>query len=135
MMIFDAAERNVCTVRRQTTSTPLQALALLNDVQIVEAARFIGQRMLREGGVTRDAQLAWGFRLVTGRHGDARELAILRELYDDQLEQFTIDPTAAEKLNAFGETKTDMALPAANRAAATVVAQALLNFDEALMSR
>src|SRR5262249_23670351 len=49
MIAFDAAERNVCIVRRQSTSTPLQALALLNDTQIVEAARHLGQRMLKEG--------------------------------------------------------------------------------------
>ena len=41
MMAFDAADKNVCTVKRQSTSTPLQALALLNDTQIVEAARFV----------------------------------------------------------------------------------------------
>ena len=50
MVAFDASERNVCAVRRQSTSTPLQALALLNDPQIVEAARHLGQRMLKEGG-------------------------------------------------------------------------------------
>jgi hypothetical protein len=135
MVIFDAAERNVCTVRRQTTSTPLQALALLNDVQIVEAARFVGQRMLREGGSTAQAQLGWAFRLVTGRHANERELAVLRALHDEQLALFRADPTAAEKLEAFGETKSDATLPAVERAAATVVAQALLNFDEAIMSR
>jgi hypothetical protein len=110
MMLFDAAERNTCTVRRQSTSTPLQALALLNDQQFVEAARFIGQRMLAEGGATLDAQLAWAFRLVTGRRADARELAILRELHAEQRELLVSEPAAA-------------------------VAQALLNFDEAIMSR
>lgn len=135
MVIFDAAERNVCTVRRQSTSTPLQALALLNDVQVVEAARFIGQRMLREGGAGSDAQLTWAFRLVTGRHPEERELSILRQMHDEQLAYFRAEPAAAEKFNAFGEAKTDEQLPAVERAAAGVVAQALLNFDEALMSR
>ena len=135
MVLFDAGERNVCTVRRQSTNTPLQALALLNDVQMVEAARFIGQRMLREGGVTCDAQLAWGFRLVTGRRATQRELAILDALYAGQRAEFVADPGAADKLNAFGETATDPALPAIDRATATAVAQALLNFDEAVMSR
>lgn len=135
MMIFDAAERNVCTVKRQSTSTPLQALALLNDVQIVEAARFIGQRLLREGGATPEAQRAWAFRLVTVRTPDVRERAILRSIQEEQLAHFTANPAAAEKFNAFGETKTDSTLPAPERAAAAVLAQALLNFDEALMSR
>src|SRR4026207_1845980 len=59
MMTFDAADRSYCTVKRQSTSTPLQALAMLNDVQLVEAARFLGQRMLREGGDDPDARIAW----------------------------------------------------------------------------
>ena len=135
MAIFDASERNVCTVRRQSTNTPLQALALLNDVQMVEAARFIGQRMLREGGATRDAQLAWCFQLVTGRHATEREQAILRVLHDEQRAMFAANPAAADQLNAFGETATDAVLPAVDRATATAVAQGLLNFDEAVMSR
>ena len=135
MIMFDAAERNVCTVRRQSTSTPLQALALLNDVQIVEAARLIGQRMIKEGGTTTDDRLAWAFRLVTGRHPDGPELAILRELYREQHEFFAADPPAAEQFNKFGEAATDVTLPAADRAAGALVAKALLNFDEAVMRR
>src|SRR2546430_11625427 len=55
--VFDAPERNVCLVHRQTTSTPLQALCLLNDVQVTEAARFISQRMLQEGGDRKSTRL------------------------------------------------------------------------------
>jgi hypothetical protein len=117
MMLFDAAERNVCTVRRQSTSTPLQALALLNDMQVVEAARLIGQRMLKEGGASPDAWIAWGFRLVTGRRPDARERDILRALYDEQLALFQADTAAANQFNAFGATPTDATLPSAMRAA------------------
>ncbi|MBI4622494.1 MAG: DUF1553 domain-containing protein [Verrucomicrobia bacterium] len=135
MTLFDAAERNICTVQRQSTSTPLQALALLNDVQMVEAARLIGQRMLLEGGATSDARLAWAFRLVTGRRADERERAILHELYAEQREFFAADAAAAEQFNALGETATDTALSAADRAASAVVAKALLNFDEAVMRR
>jgi hypothetical protein len=135
MVLFDAAERNVCTVRRQSTSTPLQALTLLNDVQIVEAARHIGQRLLREGGATIDDRLAWAFRLVTGRRGDAREIAILHQLYTEQHDTFAANPSAAAEFNRFGAAATDETLPAADRAAAAQVAQALLNFDEALMRR
>src|SRR5437867_10013103 len=63
MISFDAPERNVCLVSRQSTSTPLQALDLLNDIQITEAARFISQRMLLEGGQARNDQIFWAFRL------------------------------------------------------------------------
>ena len=135
MMLFDAAERNVCTVRRQSTSTPLQALALLNDVQFVEASRFIGQRMLQEGGPTLESRLAWGFRLVTGRRPTPRERSILRDLYGEQHALFRANPADAEKFNAFGETPTDVSLDPADRAAAGIIAKALLNFDEAVMCR
>src|SRR5581483_12249214 len=76
MVTFDAAERNVCIVRRQSTSTPLQALALLNDPQIVEAARFLGQRMLKEGGASPSEQAAWVFRTVTDRVPTGKETAV-----------------------------------------------------------
>jgi hypothetical protein len=135
MMIFDAAERNVCTVRRQTTSTPLQSLALLNDVQLVEAARCLGERMLHEGGATRDAQLAWAFRLVCSRAASAEEVRVLRTIFDDQRALFAADEKAAAELMRVGEAATDASLRLADRAAATMVAQALLNFDEALMRR
>src|SRR5262249_28609001 len=52
MLAFDAPSREVCVARRQTTSTPLQALVLLDDPQFVEAARAPGERMLKEGGAT-----------------------------------------------------------------------------------
>jgi len=135
MILFDAAERNVCTVRRQTTSTPLQALVLLNDVQWVEAARFIGERMLTEGGEDPKSQLAWVFALVTGRHPDERESAVLRKMHDEQIELFADEPAAADRLNAMGESKGNPALPASRRAAATVVALALLSFDETVHCR
>jgi hypothetical protein len=125
----------VCTVRRQSTSTPLQALALLNDVQIVEAARFIGQRMLKEGGATPADRLAWAFRLVTGRLADAKELALLGDLYTEQLATFTADPAATAAFLKFGDTPTDPTLPAPDLAASATVAQALLNFDESVMRR
>ena len=135
MVMFDAAERNACTVRRQSTSTPLQALALLNDVQVVEASRLIGQRMLKEGDATLAAQLAWTFRLVTGRPASARELTILDELYTEQHAHFTADPAATAAFNQFGSAPTDPALPAPDLAASATVAQALLNFDETVMRR
>ncbi len=135
MMLFDAAERNVCIVKRQSTSTPLQSLAMLNDVQMIEAARFIGGRMLREGGRDRRQQLGWAFALVTGRHADDRELSILAQMYAEQSAYFAAEPQAAEKLDQMGESRDDFPFSAPERAAATVVAQALLNYDETLMRR
>jgi hypothetical protein len=135
MITFDAADRSNCAVRRQSTSTPLQALALLNDVQLVEAARFIAQRMLREGGSTRSEQIRWAFRTITGRIPSARESEILARLYDDQHELFAKDAEATGKLLNFGETKNDPSIAGADLAAATIMATAVLNHDEAMMRR
>jgi len=135
MVTFDAADRNVCTVRRQSTSTPLQALALLNDTQIVEAARHAGQRMLREGGATCESQVAWLFRLVTGRHPTAKEEAVLTDLFREQRTLFMTDPQAAAKFLAVGQTKSDRSFNAADLAAGAVLALAIFNHDEAVMRR
>jgi len=133
--VFDAADRSVCTVRRQSTSTPLQALALLYDVQVVEAARFVGQRMLREGGDTVDARVAWAFGLVTGRAPTERETTVLRQMYNEQRELFAAEPEGARKLLAVGESRSDALLDPVDLAAGTVLAQAILNHDEAVMRR
>src|SRR5206468_12142564 len=107
MLAFDAPERNVCLVRRQSTSTPLQALTLLNDTQIVEAARFVSQRMLKEGGTSPDDQIAWVFRFVTARRPVPKEMAVLRQLFRQQRDLFAADQQAAAKLLAVGEVQND----------------------------
>jgi Protein of unknown function (DUF1553)/Protein of unknown function (DUF1549)/Concanavalin A-like lectin/glucanases superfamily/Planctomycete cytochrome C len=132
---FDAADRSVCTARRQTTSTPLQALVLLNDPTIVEAARFLGQRMLKEGGQTRAEQAAWIFRTVTGRRPSEKERAILISLFDEQKANFEKDPKGAEKLLAVGDSPNDPKLNRIELAAATTLALAILNHDEAVNRR
>lgn len=135
MVAFDAAERNVCTARRQSTSTPLQALALLNDPQVVEAARHLGQRMAKEGGRDDRERVAWLFRLVTGRRASAPEVAVLEQLLNEQKTLFRADPKAARKLLKVGESEADPDLDPVELAAGTVLAEALLNHDEAVLRR
>src|SRR5207247_8180881 len=89
---FDAPSREVCTARRETTTTPLQALVLLNDPQIIEAARVLAERLVRERGPDLDARIVAAFRVLTGRRPEVREREILRRLYQDQLAYFTSDP-------------------------------------------
>jgi hypothetical protein len=135
MIAFDASERNVCTARRQTTSTPLQALVLLNDPQIVEASRRLGERMLKNGGTNLDAQVVWIFRVATGRRPSAREAKVLKELFEEQRALYAGEDQAAEKLLAVGESKSDRSLNNADLAAATILSEAVLNHDEAVMRR
>jgi hypothetical protein len=135
MITFDATDRSNCTVRRQATSTPLQALALLNDTQLLEAARFIGGRMLKEAGSTRAEQVRFAFRILTSRTPTPDETATLEAALQEQEEIFAADLDAATKLLAVGETTPDTELPPARLAAATMVASAILNHDEAVMRR
>jgi hypothetical protein len=131
---FDAADRSVCTVSRQSTSTPLQALVLLNDVQFVEAARFVGERMLKEGPTTEE-QVSWAFRLITGRTASEKERAVLVRLFAEQRELFAKDPAAAKKLLTVGEKPANPELPVADLAAAAVLANMMFSHDEAVMRR
>jgi hypothetical protein len=135
MIVFDAPERNVCVVRRQSTSTPLQALALLNETQVVEAARHVSQRMLMEGGATTDQQITWAFRLITARLPTTPELAVLNRLFVEQRTLFASDQQGAARLLAVGEAANAPTLAPADLAAGTVLAEALLNHDEAVLRR
>ena len=135
MTTFDSSERNTCVVRRQSTSTPLQALVLLNDTQFVEAARRIGERAMKEGGTTADARIVYAFRLLAGRKPAERELKILRRLYAEQLALFRADGKDAEALGKVGESASDPSLDRAELAASAAVAETLLNFDDVILKR
>jgi hypothetical protein len=77
MALFDAPTRETCSVVRNATNTPLQALVLMNEPQFVEAAAALGRRMIAEGGESAEARLTHGFRLATGRKPTAKELPLL----------------------------------------------------------
>ncbi|WP_435017200.1 DUF1553 domain-containing protein [Tundrisphaera sp. TA3] len=135
MVAFDAADRSVCIARRQETNTPMQALVLLNDPQIVEAARGIGQKALREGGREEASRIAWTFRLTLGRPPGPSEMAILTRLVDEQRAGFKGDPVSARRYLAVGELPADPGLDPVELASFAVLAQALLGYDEAVMRR
>jgi hypothetical protein len=135
MLTFDATSREVCTAKRESTTTPLQALVLLNDPQFVEAARVLAERLLREPGGDAESRIASACRLTIGRAPEAREREVLRRLYAEQLELFTREPAAAEKFLKTGEHALDAGLPASQLAATTVLASTLMNLDEFVMKR
>ena len=135
MLSFDAMSRESCIARRETTSTPLQSLVLLNDPQFVEAARVIAERLVRERGADIDARIVDTFRLLTSRRPAPQEREVLRRLYDDQLTYFTAHPESAGKYLATGEHSRDTKLPAADVAATAVLAGTLMNHDEFVMKR
>jgi hypothetical protein len=132
---FDAADRLICAVRRQRTSTPLQALVLLNDPQYVEAARMVAERMIKDGGSDPDDRITLGFRLLTSRRPQPDERQLLRDLYDEELAHFQTHRQEARSLLSVGEQPRDAKLDAAETAALTVVASTLINLDEAVNKR
>jgi hypothetical protein len=127
---FDASGRETCLVARQSTSTPLQALQLLNDPTFVEAGRALGERMLCEGGTAPGTRLTHGFRLATGRAPDATEAALLAEQLARQLRYFERDPAAAAAFLQVGDHRPDPAFAPAVLAAHAALGGLLLNLDE-----
>ncbi len=129
---LDAPDRETCTVRRSRTNTPLQALVLMNDPTYVEGARKFAERILLEGGKTADEKLTFAFRTVLSRSPSDAERAVLRRVLDRQLAAFRGDGDEVKKLLAIGESPADESLDAAELAAWTMVATAILNTDEAV---
>jgi len=139
---FDATSRETCTLRRPRTNTPLQVLNTLNDPVFFKAAQGLAARMQREGGKTPASWIDHGFRLVSSRAPTAAERSELQKLFDSQHQRFANDPKAlAEVLT--DPTATDVAATekpiavsaqeaAKQKAALTLVANVLLNLDEAI---
>jgi hypothetical protein len=135
MLTFDATTREVCTAKREVTTTPLQSLVLLNDPQFLEAARVLAERLVAEHPDNPEARAVEAFRRLTARPPTDRERTILARLYAEQLERFQATPDAAEKVLAVGEAPRHPALPVPETAATAVLASAVMNFDEFVVKR
>ncbi|MEM7231555.1 MAG: PSD1 and planctomycete cytochrome C domain-containing protein [Planctomycetota bacterium] len=131
LSIFDAPTREVCVSRRERTSSPLQALVLMNDVTYVEAARGLATRMLREGGETTEGRLIHGFRLALSREPNQAELAVIGDALRRHLDSFQ-DEKAASAFAHVGSSKPVGALDVRTLAAYTAIASTLLNLGEAI---
>jgi hypothetical protein len=132
MMLFDAPNRETCTVKRSRSNTPLQALTLLNDPQFVEASRFLAQRMMTETGDTPEERLNHAFLLAVARPATEQELAVLGRLYKSELASFQQEPSRAEKLLAVGKAPANASLDKSELAAWSTVASVILNMDETI---
>ena len=135
LVAFDAPRRAVCIAKRDRTDSPLQALILLNGVQYVEAARVLGESLHHNAQGNVPAMIEQGFLRCLSRRPDGREIEILTRLYQEQLGHFTAHEADAEKLLAIGKAPRDATIPVARAAAATVLAQTLLNHDECVVKR
>ncbi len=135
MSTFDAPTREVCTVKREITNTPLQALVLLNDPQFVEASRILAERIQKERPSSIEESIKHGFRLCTSRKPRDKEIELLKSLYDEQLKKFKQSPKLAYNIFKNGKKPRDKTLNLYKTAALSMVANVMLNHDEVYMRR
>lgn len=161
MLNFDVPERSFCTVRRQKTSTPLQALVTMNDPQFMEASRVLAERTISKlSGSSSEvrATVATGsgsklpsqrvkvselsedkfiylFKSIISRPPRAKELELMKQLYEEEWAEFTKNPKSAEELLSVGMYPRNKELNAVEVASLTMVCNTLLNYDEAVMKR
>ncbi|MDA1272908.1 MAG: PSD1 and planctomycete cytochrome C domain-containing protein [Verrucomicrobia bacterium] len=132
LQAFDAPDRETCIVQRDRTSTPLQALILMNDPTYVEAARKLANRMMTDGGSSPEDRIRFAFRLATSRFPSQLEIDLLKNLYQQQFKRFQEHPEAAEQYLSVGESSRNPSLDPASHAAWTSVASMILNLDETI---
>jgi hypothetical protein len=131
MEIMNAPNRETCAVRRDRTNTPIQALVTLNDVQLVEAARVLAEKTLKASAAD-DARLDFVAKRLLSRPFREEELPIVKASLADLRSHYKGKPDDAKKLIAFGESKADPSLNAAELACWTMLVNELLNLDEVL---
>ena len=132
MTVFDAPDREFCTVQRSTTNTPLQALTLMNDPTFVEAARKLAERVIRDAGPDPADRIALAFMLAAGRSPETAELAVLIESFERLRDSYSSDEDDARELLSVGESGTDATLDPEELAAYTALANLILNLDEVI---
>ncbi len=133
MLAFDSTSREVCTVKRSRTNTPLQALVLMNDVQFVEAARVMASQLM---SLPDDrSRINEAFALFAGRPCDDHEMKVLQQLFDDERAYYNEHKDDAQHFVSIGESKTAIDVDNATLAAFTTVCQAILNLDATIWKR
>jgi hypothetical protein len=131
MDIFNATSRETCTIRRERTDTPLQALVTLNDPQFVEAARVLAEKAIKSGS-DENGRLDFIARRVLCRTFNEKERTIVKKAGQQLIESYKSKPEDAKKLITVGDMKADAAVDPAELAAWTMVCNEVFNLDEVL---
>ncbi|MDH4092711.1 MAG: DUF1549 and DUF1553 domain-containing protein, partial [Cyclobacteriaceae bacterium] len=132
MLIFDAPLKETCEVRRVRTSTPLQALNLLNDPQLLEASRVLGSMLVEMKEVPLDKKIALAFRRIISRHPQQQEVDILLQSYQEEFDRYTANPEEAIKFLQVGAYPQNASLDAIACASMMHVVSIIFNLDEAI---
>jgi len=130
MTTFDAPSRELCTVRRINTNTPLQALVTLNDPAFVEMSQALARRMIREGGATIEGRLAKGLELTLIRPAHPAEVKVLARLYEARRSYYSGHSDEALKFATDPLGPAPAGSDIADLAALTAVGNVILNLDE-----
>jgi len=135
MINFDATPREICTIRRNVTSTPLQALTLLNDPQFIEASRVLSEVVQKEHPDNLEQQIQLAFRHCTGLKPTNQQVDILKGQYKKSIKQFVEFPKLSDSILSVGERPFDKLLSKEKTAAMTLVVSTIFNFDETYTKR
>jgi hypothetical protein len=129
MLIFDASNRDQCEVTRIRTNTPLQALVMLNDPQVLEASRVLAQDML-SSGKSAEMLIEEAFRRIVCRKPSEKELSALKDYHQSEMKRFSADKKRAEKFIRIGEFPAAKGLDPARHAALMQVIHMIYNLEE-----
>ena len=132
LMAFDTPSREICTLQRQRTNTPMQALVTLNDEQFVEASRAFAQRILKSPTNSLEEKVNWAFEMATGHRADSLRQEVIKKAYDSQIKNFQKEPKRADDLLKIGESSRDESIDKTKHATWTILASMILNLDETL---
>ncbi|HEV3145147.1 MAG TPA: PSD1 and planctomycete cytochrome C domain-containing protein [Gemmataceae bacterium] len=132
LLAFDAPSREECTVERPRSSTPVQALVLLNDPNFVEAARVFAEKIIHVGGKSTEQRFAFAYRRALSRPPKPEEIKVLLELLEKHRAEFARDKGAAKKLLLVGDWPQPKDIDPVELAAWTSVARVILNLNETM---
>jgi mono/diheme cytochrome c family protein len=132
---FDAPNREVCTLRRNRTNTPLQALVTLNDPVFIEAAQALARKAINQGGKSQEERIRYAFRCALSREPSQKEVERLGQLIKETGAGFEKDLQRATQMATDPLGALPSGADAREYATWTVVSNVLLNLDEALMRR
>jgi hypothetical protein len=131
MLIFDASNRDQCEVKRGNTNTPLQALLLLNEPLMLEAARVMAERLMLEQS-SPEEKIKKAFLMIMCREGKSKEIDLLTQYFESEKKNFNATPEKANKFIAVGEYKHEKIDDTISLASLMQVIQTIFNTDEAI---